>query len=205
MTTKTVIINSPPGSGNTYLTYLLKKVIECDEVTVNHDLEILNSDLKQVALIRNPYESIASAASRHFFANEYPIPEEDKWNIEDTKIIQVSINDYMHRSRLFFESIQKKSDHIKLIAFDDFKNNELKYAEEIAKFYNFEFKDPDYDINEFIYKEATDFGVGSRLSNTKSKEREILDEMVRSYNKIEEVYETYLAIKDSIQSTRNML
>lgn len=204
MSINTIIVNSPPGSGNTYLTYLLKEVIECDEVTLNHDLKLLDSGEKQVTLLRNPYESIASAASRHFFVNDYPIPKEDKWSIEDTKTIEVTIRDYMHMSRLFLSSIQKKS-NIKIIIFDDFKNNKLGYAQNIAKFYNFKFKEPNSDVDQAIHKSMSKFGVASRLPNSKSKEREMLDEMVNSYSEIEEVYKVYLDIKNTIQSTENML
>ena len=60
-----LIINSNPGSGNTYCSALLEKSLGY-WVETFHQPHMLNEKIDQITLFRNPYDSVLSALEKHF-------------------------------------------------------------------------------------------------------------------------------------------
>jgi hypothetical protein len=203
-------IASPVGSGTNFLRTVLEDNVECESVLIENQYGGYSTD-NQIFILRNPKDTIASAAERHikaskdkFVTDHIEIENTDKFN----DVIQHLINKY----RTFIVNIEDKENTF-LITFEFLTTQTSKCVLEIANRFNLTLKPSpaidgsyDYDMDRIAIVSLIEAGMQNRVPRgTKSEEREIIDSLVEANPMMEELNVLYLELLNKLQLTENML
>jgi hypothetical protein len=202
----TIGINSPAGSGNTFLRVLLENLF-FNEIrdTVSHTVDTMRTDLKQIYILRNPYDNIASATERHLdSSNDQHMS--NKFNIVDKNKVDIEIKDHIRHYRNFINDF-KNHENLIPITFEFLTQDTENCAKYIAKKFNIPVKENHLtpSLGKKILFRITNSDSPNRAPRPKSKDRIIIDNMLKEDYDLSVLYGLYLKEKQILQSTENMV
>jgi hypothetical protein len=199
---KTIVVNSPRGSGGIFCRELMRNNFEAQIVWPRHHLEKFQKDDINICVVRNPYDVLASG----FEADYYFMPEQYKdFYMNDFDFI---INCQMPRllsDYYRFMVACKKLDYVTPISFEFLTEQSDKFLNHMSKKFDITFK-PNYKTAETIKDQiANQSEISTRVPREKTELRKKVDEYVNNYEPLNHAYKEYLVYRDAIQSTENML
>jgi hypothetical protein len=198
-------ISSPAGSGITFASKLLRSSFLGVSVPATHEINKIKNDDKQIVILRNPYNTIASGAERWVTtSNHYPFIG-NKHLVEpgDIKGIKNVITWEEHRYIEFFKDIDNVN-NTKILTFemltlkpDEFVKQCKEYLEiscEITKILPLEI------FKEMKYIEK----LGNRMPREKAEVRKTIDELVLEMYPKEtwEAWKIYSDLKEILEKTK---
>jgi hypothetical protein len=202
--TKTIVINSPPGSGGIFCRELIRRNIKAEIVWPRHDLFGFQRDNINICVIRNPYDVLASGIEVGF----RDVPKDIRDFYLDDEDLMISDQLPLHLSVYYrFLNLAKKLDYITPVSFKFLTEDPDKFLEYIAAKFDLEFKDDSdrvsaEDIKSHIKNEIKH---STRAPREKTEFRKKIDDIVKNYEPIKHAHQEYLLFKDVLQSTENML
>ncbi len=207
------LFNSPPRSGNVFLTFLFgmfigQPVTKCLEIEKYSD-----TSQKQAVFFRDPYDSIPSTIVKSRIDSDLGFGE------EDMKDINYSVENF---AREYLEAIKEaklNQSNLYLGKSEDMMDDPIGTITDIALFFGFELQNKQLSNNNQIVEEIKErmtkaektrvnrFGVtvkenlmtdhDGHLPREKTKERILLDSIVKDLNLniVTECYNEYMSIK----------
>jgi hypothetical protein len=200
--TKTIVVNSPPGSGGIFCRELIRNNLAADIVWPLHDLYGFQKDDVNVCVIRDPYDSLASAIEVGFFdVTDYI---KDFYNND----IDLMINDQLmwHLSNYMrFLNLSEKFIYITPVTFDFLTNRPDAFLKYISNKFEIDFLEKSVSAEETKTLIKSDSRHSTRAPREKTDLRKKIDDIVRDYEPVKYAYQEYIRLVDTIQSTENML
>lgn len=187
-----LIINSSPGSGNTYCSVLLEETLGY-WVEVFHRPDSLNETRNQITLFRNPYDSILSALEKHF---QDVHPSLQPFDINNEDEVRHNIKNYVRLYNIYLDDYKK--DHIYPVTYEYLRNDPIDFVRSVANFFNLEIANK--NISEAKVLQIID-EKRLRLEHIRKrlipvKEKESLKKFLISNDSLKQVYERYNDHKD---------
>jgi len=182
-----LIINSSPGSGNTYCSVLLEETLGY-WVEVFHRPDALNETRNQITLFRNPYDSILSALEKHF---QDVHPSLQPFDINNEDEVRHNIKNYVRLYNIYLDDYKK--DHIYPVTYEYLRNDPIDFVTSVANFFNLEIANK--NISEAKVLQIID-EKRLRLEHIRKrlipvKEKESLKKFLISNGSLKQVYERY--------------
>lgn len=182
-----LIINSSPGSGNTYCSVLLEETLGY-WVEVFHRPDALNETRNQITLFRNPYDSILSALEKHF---QDVHPSLQPFDINNEDEVRHNIKNYVRLYNIYLDDYKK--DHIYPVTYEYLRNDPIDFVTSVANFFNLEIANK--NISEAKVLQIID-EKRLRLEHIRKrlipvKEKESLKKFLTSNDSLKQVYERY--------------
>lgn len=182
-----LIINSSPGSGNTYCSVLLEESLGY-WVEVFHRPDALNETRNQITLFRNPYDSILSALEKHF---QDVHPSLQPFDINNEDEVRHNIKNYVRLYNIYLDDYKK--DHIYPVTYEYLRNDPIDFVTSVANFFNLEIANK--NISEAKVLQIID-EKRLRLEHIRKrlipvKEKESLKKFLTSNDSLKQVYERY--------------
>lgn len=199
--TKTVVVNSPPGSGGIFCRELIRNNLAAGMVWPVHDLFGFQKDDINICVIRNPYDSLASGIEVGF--KEVPEMIQDFYNNDVDLMLKDQLP--MHLSNYYrFMDRAKYFDYITPISFEFLTGKPEKFLQHISDKFDIPFK-ANISAEEVKAQIANEKNSSTRVPRDKTEFRKKIDELVKKYEPVKHAYAEYLLFKDTIQSTENMI
>ena len=182
-----LIINSSPGSGNTYCSVLLEETLGY-WVEVFHRPDALNETRNQITLFRNPYDSILSGLEKHF---QDVHPSLQPFDINNEDEFRHNIKNYVRLYNIYLDDYKK--DHIYPVTYEYLRNDPIDFVTSVANFFNLEIANK--NISEAKVLQIID-EKRLRLEHIRKrlipvKEKESLKKFLTSNDSLKQVYERY--------------
>lgn len=182
-----LIINSSPGSGNTYCSVLLEETLGY-WVEVFHRPDALNEKRNQITLFKNPYDSILSALEKHF---QDVHPSLQPFDINNEDEVRHNIKNYVRLYNIYLDDYKK--DHIYPVTYEYLRNDPIDFVTSVANFFNLEIANK--NISEAKVLQIID-EKRLRLEHIRKrlipvKEKESLKKFLTSNDSLKQVYERY--------------
>jgi hypothetical protein len=193
-------IASPAGSGMNFAQDLLNLSFDrATFATVGHERKDMeDTPGKQIAILRNPYDTVASGAERwmkssnhkDFVGSEYLLEESD---IEGMK---TCIGHESKRYYDFFNNIEAL-DKVKVISFEFLTQQQDEFLDFVQKYYNLEKFSINKSSDEDVFDKIKLRNNVNRVPREKAAARKIIDGlMLEMYSKDEwECWKIYSDIK----------
>ena len=198
MRSKQVLVNSPPGCGNTFCKTLLAENLGVTVIWQNHEINAFREWPNAVFILRDPYDAIASAVEIIIHNLSYKNFEYYQANKEfrlKHKIIE-NIKNY----ELMLNALDEFP-LIKAVTFEFLTNHPEEFLSSIAKRFDLKFlqeRQPPYEILRRMKNSNL-----PRAPRGKTAERKEIDRMVRNNENMPRLYEKYLKLKEIVQLTEN--
>jgi hypothetical protein len=198
MISKKILVNASPGSGNTFCKTLIAENLGVTVIWQNHEIGAFREWPDAVFILRDPYDSIASAVEiiiHNLSDKEFEYYQAHKESRQNHKIIE-NIKNY----ELMLNAL-KEFPLVKVVTFEFLTNQPEEFLNSIAKRFNLEFlqeRRPPYELLNRM-KNAN----MPRAPRGKTAERKEIDRMVRNNEHMPQLYEKYLKLKEIIQLTEN--
>jgi hypothetical protein len=209
---KTILINSPPGSGNNFCEFLIKQHLDVNVMQVLHNPKLFNESFFNIFILRNPYDSICSAVEIDLLSKSgIEILVSDYLQINKkinnlnlkniiTDLAQEKINLYLS----FLEEVKNK-EYIKKITFEFLTNNYILLLEHISKEAGIEFKNNVFlkqiSKNE-IFKNMSENMIFSRIPRNIIPLRKVVNDLLLDYGPIVDLKNDYIVYKNNIDSEK---
>lgn len=151
MEDRILIFNSFYRSANVFLCFLANRMIDC-AATTEHDYNLYSDkSKKQVVMIRNPYESIASCIHKRRVDGKSILPtDKDSYGIE--KEIELIAEEYLN----YLESTKNNFNNIYVQNFEEMKKDPFQTMKNIASFHNLELRKEFNSSYEEVYEQIKD-------------------------------------------------
>jgi hypothetical protein len=199
-------IASPAGSGMNFAQNLLRLAFEEDNVNfsaVGHerkDMEEIKE--KQIAIIRNPYDTVASGAERwlkaskhkNFLGNYDELLEES-----DIEGIKKYIKAEEQRYYDFFNRIEDLQ-QVKIISFETLTKNQDLFVETVKEYYGLNHMKTKKAIDEEVFDKIKERKAFNRIPREQTSGRKIINQLIlEMYPKDKwECWKIYLEIKSKL-------
>jgi uncharacterized membrane protein YheB (UPF0754 family) len=132
-----LIVISPAGSGMNFAMEALNLAYKGKSMGGGHIKSDIREDVKQVAILRNPYDAVASGSERWINTSghkDFADKEDRLIDISDTKSIIMTLDSHSREYINFFKDIELM-DNVKLFSFEFITNNHIQFIEEVGKFF----------------------------------------------------------------------
>ena len=200
MRSKKILVNSSPGSGNTFCKTLIAENLNVTVIWQNHEIDAFREWPDAVFILRDPYDAIASAVEiiiHNLSDKNFEYYQANKESRLNHKIIE-NIKNY----ELMLNALGEFP-LIKSVTFEFLTNHPEEFLSSIARRFDLE----------FLQERRSPYELLQRMKNAnlpraprgKTAERKEIDRMVRSNEHMPRLYEKYLKLKEIVQSTENML
>jgi len=197
---KDILITSPAGSGNTFAVDLIRSNFFVEVNSIGHDLEIFESGAPQMAIIRNPYESVASGTERWIdTAGHKPFEgNPDVVPITDIDGVKRAMGWEQKRYIDLLKNIES-FDNVKFVSFELLTENQSAFLEEVRKFFEIE-SDSVYSSAQQSIQNILDSDNANRVPREESEARKVIDELLaETYPKETwEAWKIYLDLKSKL-------
>jgi len=207
MNLTTVIINSPPGSGGIFARELIRNNLKAEMIWPLHQLDGFKNDTVNICMLRNPYDCLASGLEAGFIDKDLRTQEELDWYISDTHNAALTVLPYTLEIYHKFLDACRDLEYVTPITFEFL----IDYPEKFLKYISEKFEIDFVPESQRMSAEDTKLLIASneshetRVPRNTTEMRKIIDSVVREDIAVQRAYERYLVLKDSIQSTENML
>ena len=198
-------VASPAGSGMNFAQNLLRLAFaeyNVNFIAVGHerkDMEEVKE--KQIAILRNPYDAVASGserwlkASKHKdFLGHYELLEES-----DIEGIKESIKAEEKRYYDFFNRIEDLQ-QVKIISFETLTKNQDLFVETVKEYYGLNHMKTKKAIDEEVFDKIKERKVFNRIPREQTSGRKIINQLIlEMYPKDKwECWKIYLEIKSKL-------
>ena len=187
-----IFVTAPAGSGMTFCTKLLNMTIaECGG-SKGHERFGLEEKVNQIAILRNPYDSIASGAERFLKTSNHKTFIEDGsllTDISDTEQLILNIRGEEQRYREFFENFNDM-DHVLLVSFEFLTKEPIKFIEKVSSRFNVIPRNLNSIKSEDVFNAMADEDRSNRVPREKNNSRKIIEDLVHDLYK-KENWETW--------------
>jgi hypothetical protein len=202
MYAKTIVVNSPPGSGGIFCRELLRNNLAAELVWPLHEITGFQKDDINICVIRNPYDVLASGIEAGFLE----IPERIREFYNDNVDLMISDQLPLHLSTYYrFLNLAQKVDYITPVTFKFLTEQPEKFLKLISDKFEIDFLDKRVSAEDTKSLIKSHSGHSTRAPREKTEFREKLDHIVKNYEPLKHAHQEYLLFKDTIQSTENML
>ena len=176
----TIIVISPAGSGMNFAVEALNIAFQERAIGGKHIRSEIDEFAKQIAIVRNPYDAVASGAERWINTSghkDFDNKKADLIDIKDTAAVKLTIDSHSREYINFFKDIEL-IDNIKLFSFEFVTQNHNEFIKEVGKY---------FDINpiaeEVLHKDIFRKIDLNNNSNRRPREtteaRKVIDEIIQ--------------------------
>jgi hypothetical protein len=199
---KTIVLNSPPGSGGIFCRELLNHNLEAELVWPKHNLLGFQKNDVNICVIRNPYDVLASGIEVGF----KDLPKEiEEFFMGDVDLMISDQLPYHVGNYYRFLNFAKKVDYVTPISFEFLTEQPDKFLQHISQKFDIPFRKNLVTSEEVKAIISRHEDQSTRVPREKTDFRKKIDEVVKKYKPVENLYSEYILFKDTIQSTENML
>jgi len=201
-----LIFNSYYRSGNVFLGFLFSKLSNYPQ-TQHHITELYSdTDVKNVVMFRNPYDSISSVIIKRRVDSKVDLPSLDNDFDLSFEIDSLS-EEYLH----YVKEAQDNFNQIYVGHFETMIQDPIAEIRKICKFFNLTFLEPNKsfeelynEIKEELFNREGPAGAENLMTahdghmpREKIEARILVDQLVKESNslKLKEAYETYSQLK----------
>lgn len=132
-----IIVISPAGSGMNFAVEALNIAFKERAVGGKHIRSEIDENAKQIAILRNPYDAVASGAERWINTSDHKDFDNKKAeliDINDTQAVVLTIDSHSREYINFFKDIEL-IDNIKLFSFEFVTQNHNQFIKEVAEYF----------------------------------------------------------------------
>jgi hypothetical protein len=196
-----LIVVSPAGSGMNFALEALNIAFKEKSIGGGHTRSDIKEDVKQIAILRNPYDAIASGAERWINTSDHKnFGDIDAVlvDISDTQSVKLTIESHSREYINFFKDIESLN-NIKIFSFEFITNNHEQFIKEVSKYFEYEIAS-----EEFSVKNIFDRIDLSKNSNRRPREtteaRKVIDDLTNElYSKDSwEAWKIYSELKTKL-------
>jgi hypothetical protein len=195
---RTIVLVSPAGSGMNFAVEALNIGLKERTIGGKHLRSEIDESIKQIAILRNPYDAVASGAERWINTSNHKDFDTNKvelLDIKDTPAVLLTIDSHSREYINFFKDIELL-DNIKLFSFEFVTQNHNQFIKEVAEFFNL---NPIVDevLIEDIFHQIDLKNNRNRRPREKAEARKVIDELInKSYPQDSwEAWEIYSDLK----------
>jgi hypothetical protein len=200
MATKKILVNSTPGSGNTFCRRLMARNLNATIVWKSHKVEAFREWPDAVFILRDPYDAIASAIQ----INIHDLSDKELEYFNNHKIYRIKENLIRNiRDYEFMLLALEEFPLVKAVTFEFLTTQPEEFLSSMCRHFNVEFSKKRLSEKDLIREMSDHEKENSRVPREKTEERKLIDKMVREYDAMPLLYAKYLKLKEIIQSTEN--
>jgi hypothetical protein len=132
-----LIVICPAGSGMNFALEALNLAFKEKAMGGGHMRSEIKKDVKQIVILRNPYDSVASGAERWINTSNHKnfAGKTDKLvDILDTSSVKLTIESHSKEYINFFKDIDLL-DNVKIFSFEFVTNNHEQFIQEVGKYF----------------------------------------------------------------------
>lgn len=198
-----ITVICPAGSGMNFAVEALNIAFNAKVNGGKHIRSDIDESAKQIAILRNPYEAVASGAERWINTSEHKDfdgKEAELIDISDTKAIVLTIDSHSREYANFFRGIEKL-DKIKLFSFEFVTQNHNQFIKEVAEYFGNTIVEEKV-LNEEIFRKIDLNNNQNRRPRETTEARKIIDELIqKSYAQDSwEAWEIYSDLKAKLDA-----
>jgi hypothetical protein len=175
--------NSYPRSGNVFFSVFAGQIINT-EISAIHDPDKY-SEKGQIAIFRNPYESIASRCNRNAYGGQLDLNVTDK------------ISEYVQEYVLYVQKALENKDALYICDFESMKKNPEAEAIKIAKHFgvSFRYNKDAMSYTENFMKEGLMTKWDGHMPREKDEMRLKIEDVVNKSSQLELAYSAYKTLE----------
>lgn len=202
-----VIINSPPGSGGIFARELIRNNLKAEMIWPLHKLDGFEKDSVNICIIRNPYECLASGLEAGFKDKDSRNQEELDWYARDPYNATLTVLPFTLKIYNEFLDACENLEYVTPISFEFLTQHPEKFLKYVSEKFNIDFRADSErsSAEETKIQIASHETHGARVPRETTEMRKIMDPVVSEYPEVKDAYDRYLILKNTIQSTENML
>lgn len=182
-------IISPPGSGSTFAWKMLEEYTNCQHVNSYHDYNFFDTKMFNIALLRNPYDSIASSMELEIKKINQ---NEVKYNLK--KILDGLIENNVGDYKQFLNILNKeKNKDVMTYTFDSLIENPENFLIKFSNRFNVDLKNFNKELisKNILEKMKKDEIQKTRAPRETSKIRCVINEAVLSNEAMKDLFVKY--------------
>lgn len=198
-------IACPAGSGMNFAQNLLQLSFydtKNEFTTGGHERKYILEEVPTLVILRNPYQSVASAAERWISDYDHVSlrgHESLIKNLNTADIVKQIISESTWYKE-FFKNIEDLK-HVKIFTFDMLTKEPDIFVKKVSEHFSIDSKIAQLSIED-VFKAVADSGNKNRIPRTKTEGRSKVDELIRIIfpEKEFECLSIYLYLKEKIES-----
>jgi hypothetical protein len=182
-------IISPPGSGSTFAWKMLEEYTNCQHVNSYHDYNFFDTKMFNIALLRNPYDSIASSMELEIKKINQ---NEVKYNLK--KILDGLIENNVGDYKQFLNILNKeKNKDVMTYTFDSLIENPENFLIKFSNRFNVDLKNFNKELisKNILEKMKKDEIQKTRAPRETSKIRCVINEAVLNNEAMKDLFVKY--------------
>lgn len=175
-----IIVISPAGSGMNFALQTLQIAFKEGAVGGKHVRSEIDESAKQIAILRNPYDAVASGAERWINTSghkDFDSKEAPLLDITNTQAVAGTIDSHSREYINFFKDIEKL-DNIKLFSFEFVTQHHGRFIKEVAEYFGIIPSIEESSIQE-IFNKVDSSDNKNRRPREITGARKIIDEMTK--------------------------
>jgi|694.fasta_scaffold00118_83 hypothetical protein len=198
-----IVVVSPAGSGMNFAVEALNIAFKERAIGGKHIRSEIDESAKQIAIIRNPYDAIASGAERWINTSghrDFDNKKAELLDIKDTQAVVLTIDSHSREYINFFKDIEA-IDNIKLFSFEFVTQNHNQFIKEVAEYFGISPIVEEVLIKDIFYQIDLKNNRNRRPRET-TEARKIIDDLVKkSYAQDNwEAWEIYSGLKANLDA-----
>lgn len=177
-----IIVISPAGSGMNFAVEALNIAFQERAIGGKHIRSEIDEFAKQIAIVRNPYDAVASGAERWINTSghkDFDNKKADLIDIKDTAAIKLTIDSHSREYINFFKDIELIN-NIKLFSFEFVTQNHNQFIKEVARYFNI-----NPIVEEVLIKDIFNKIDLNNNRNRRPREiteaRKVIDDIIKKY------------------------
>jgi hypothetical protein len=198
-----IVVISPAGSGMNFAVEALNIAFKERAIGGKHIRSEIDESAKQIAILRNPYDAIASGAERWINTSghrDFDNKKAELLDIKDTQAVVLTIDSHSREYINFFKDIEA-IDNIKLFSFEFVTQNHNQFIKEVAEYFGISPIVEEVLIKDIFYQIDLKNNRNRRPRET-TEARKIIDDLIKkSYAQDNwEAWEIYSGLKSNLDA-----
>ena len=198
-----IVVISPAGSGMNFAVEALNIAFKERAIGGKHIRSEIDESAKQIAILRNPYDAIASGAERWINTSghrDFDNKKAELLDIKDTQSVVLTIDSHSREYINFFKDIEA-IDNIKLFSFEFVTQNHNQFIKEVAEYFGISPIVEEVLTKDIFYQIDLKNNRNRRPRET-TEARKIIDELIKkSYAQDSwEAWEIYSGLKANLDA-----
>lgn len=198
-----IVVISPAGSGMNFAVEALNIAFKERAIGGKHIRSEIDESAKQIAILRNPYDAIASGAERWINTSghrDFDNKKAELLDIKDTQSVVLTIDSHSREYINFFKDIEA-IDNIKLFSFEFVTQNHNQFIKEVAEYFGISPIVEEVLIKDIFYQIDLKNNRNRRPRET-TEARKIIDDLIKkSYAQDNwEAWEIYSGLKANLDA-----
>lgn len=180
-----ITVICPAGSGMNFAVEALNIAFNARVNGGKHIRSDIDENLKQIAILRNPYDAVASGAERWINTSghkDFDGKEAELIDIKDTQAVVLTIDSHSREYANFFRDIETL-ENIKLFSFEFVTQNHNQFIKEVAEYFGNTIVVEEVLIKDIFHKIDLTNNSNRRPRET-TEARKVIDELIqKSYSR----------------------